>query len=125
MLRWVELILIDPDDEGGVGVLSGGRDDDARRSSLKMFGGLLALGVFAGRFGDDVDREFVPRKVLCTRFGQHLDPARADDHLVAVDRDGIGVATMDRVTSEQTGERFRSAEIVDRHHLELWVEGEG
>ena len=104
--RRVELVLVHAEDEGGVGVLGRRGDDDARRTGFEVLARLLALGVLAGRLDDDIDPELVPGELLRVRYGQHLDPSLADDHLVAVDRDRLGVATVDRVPGEEPRERL-------------------
>ena len=63
----VERVVVDADDERGVGVGRRGGDDHARRAGLEVGRRLVAVGEEAGRLDDDVDAEVAPRQLLRDR----------------------------------------------------------
>ena len=86
------------------------RDHDSRRARFEVLGRLLALGVLAGRFDHDIDAELAARAAPSPRGSASIWMRRlTDDHRVGLDVHLLGIAPVDRVPSEEPGERLGSA----------------
>ena len=58
-----QLVVVDAIDDGEVGAIGGGRDDDALGAGGQMRRGLVLRGEDAGAFERDVDAQILPRQL--------------------------------------------------------------
>ncbi len=55
-----QLVVVDAEDDGEVGLAAGGGDQDLPGAGINVLGGLVAIGEDAGAFERDVDLQVLP-----------------------------------------------------------------
>ena len=119
VLGGVEVGVIDPVDEGGVGAVRRRRDDHERRPRIEVHRGLVAVGEDARRLDDEVDSERLPRKFLRVADLEHLQNLAVDADSVVGCRDRVRQDTENRVVLQQVRHRLQRTEVVDRDDLDV------
>ena len=99
----VVLAVVDPDDEGGVGV--GGRrgDEHPAGPALEVGGGVVPRSEAPGGLDDHVDAQLAPRQRLGVALGEHPDALAVDDQVAAVGVDLAVEAAVGGVVAQEVG----------------------
>ena len=119
VLTGIEGLVVDADDEGGVGFLRGGGDDHPRGARFDVHGGLVAVGEDAGGFDHHVDAEVAPGQGLGIALGQDLEGVGAHGDAVAGDLDLFVELAVGGVVLQQVGVDLRRGEVVHRHQVDI------
>src|SRR5215208_4198054 len=118
-----ELVVIDAEDDGQVGTLGRGRDQDTFGAGGQMSGSLILGGENSGAFKRYVDTQFLPWKGCRILYGGNLDAGVLDDDAVAFDLYLIWKAAMDGIEAQQMRVGLDGAEIVDCDNLDVLAAG--
>ena len=112
-------VVVDLVDDGLVGIVAGGRDQDALGPRLQVGLGLVTGGEDAGALKGDVDVQVLVRQVGRIAFGRDLDLAQAhvDPFVAALDR--AGKTAVDRIVAQQVRIGRHRPQVVDRHNLDV------
>jgi hypothetical protein len=119
MMWRVVVGVVHADDEGGVLVLRGGRDDDLLGSGVDVRLGLGRVREDAGGLDDDVGTELAPGKVRGVALGGGAEGHVADGDRVLVVADLLVQDAEDRVVLEQVRKRLVVREVVDADDLHV------
>ena len=79
-----ELVVVDAIDDGQIGALGRGRDQDPLGARVEMLLAAFAVGEEAGAFERDVDPIGLVRKLGRIALGGDLDALAVDDDVIAV-----------------------------------------
>ena len=125
MTMWslVSLIVVDAVDDGQIGAVRRGRDDNALGAGRQVRGRLVAGCEDAGAFERDVDAELFPRQLRRILDRRHLELVGADVEGIALDLHLAREAAMDAVEAQQMGIGLDRAEVVDGHHVDVLAAG--
>jgi hypothetical protein len=119
-----QLVVVDAEDDGEVGTIGRGRDNDALGAGGQVRRGLVAGGEDARAFERDIDAEFAVRQGRRVLDRGHLDRlAAADDDRVAADFDACRELAVDRVVTQQVCVGLDRAEVVDGNDLDIGAAG--
>ena len=115
MTWWLgrQLVVVDAHDDGEIGAVGRGGDDDLLGAGLEVFRGGLALGEDAGAFERDVDPELFPRQLRRVALGGDADLAAAGVEPVLAGGHLVRIAAVDAVVAQQVRVGLDGAEIVD------------
>ncbi len=124
-----DLVVVDAEDAGQVGLLGRGADDHLLGPCLQVgieagLGlpglrvGPLALGESAGALDDHLGLEVLPRELGGVALGHDRDGLAIDDQALGVVLHGAGEAAVDAVVLQQGRQRGHVGDVVDPDHLE-------
>jgi len=115
-------LVVDAIDDGGVHPVGGGGDQHLARARGEQGGSAFALGEKPGAFERDIHP--LERHLGRIALGGDADrpvgaAAVADDERIVLHGDLAGEAAVHAVIAEEVGVGLDTAEIVDRHRLEV------
>jgi hypothetical protein len=119
VLRRIETILVDAEDDGDVLALRGCRDDDLLRAGVDVRLRLGGVGEQAGRFDDDLRAELLPGDAARIALGGYLDLVTVDDERRLVRLDGARIRAVIAVVLEQERVGRGVEQVVDGHDLDV------
>ena len=104
----VDLVEVDAQDDGHVGLLGRRGDDHLARTRLEVLGGAGAIAEAPGRLDHDLDADVPPRQRGRVRLGEHGDPAPVDADRAVERLDVAREGPVDGVEAQQMRERLAS-----------------
>ncbi len=120
-----QLVVVDPVDDGEVGLVAGRGDQHALGAGVEMLQRLFARGEEARAFERDVHLEFAVGQLLRVADGGDPDRTGADVDRLAFDGDRAGKPAVNAVKAQQVGVGRHRPEVVDRHDLDVGPPGLG
>ena len=114
----VDLVEVDAQRDGDVGLLGRRGDDHLARPGLEVLGGARAVAEVPARLDHDLGADVAPRERRGVRLGEHgdlapVDPQRPVEHL-----DGTGEGPVDGVVAQQMREHLDVHHVVDAGPLD-------
>ena len=119
VLRRVEVLVVHPVDERGVGSLAGRRDDHQLGAGVEVSGRLVPIGEEAGGLDDHVHPEITPRELLRIADGQHLQDVAVHGDAFIGGGDVVGQHAQHRVVLEQVRHGGHGTEVVHGHEVDV------
>jgi len=115
----VILAVVDPDDDGEVGLLARRGDQHLARTALEVGGGVLAGAEFPGGLDHDADSEAVPVDPGRVAGGKHRDRHAIHGERVRPVLHDVAEPAVGGVEFQQVRQRAGVGEVIDRHDLQI------
>src|SRR5438270_8606612 len=120
MLRF-QLLMVDAHDDGQIGAVSRGRDDNLLGAGFEVLCRRVALRKNTGAFERDIDAELAPRQFRRVALGGDADLAPADIHPTVAAGHLTGEAAVHAVVAQEMSVAFDRPEIIDPDDFDLAV----
>ena len=114
----IELVVVDAEDDGDVGIPARGTDDHMAGSGLEVLRRQRMGREDAGRLDDDIHVEVAPRQVRRIALGEDLETVPVDVQFAVDDLDGAVERPVNGVVLEEVRQCVRVREIVHTHDVE-------
>ena len=119
---WVVEVIVDAEHEGGITSCRRG-DENLLGASCAVHTSCLFRVEDAGRFDDDVDVEFGPRKFRWVALGEEQDAVVVDAQLLVVRGNFPFESAVDAVMTKQRFHRLDVAKVVDCNEVDIGASG--